>query len=402
MSGGSYYIPIERLALGGMAEVVLAVQRGLGGLERLVVLKRVLPHLREDPAFSRMFLDEARLASHLRHPNIVDVLDVQRDGESFFIVMEYLSGEDLRHVLDKMFAGELAMPLPVAARIIADSAAGLHHAHTARDRRGVPLNLVHRDVAPGNLMVTFDGVSKLLDFGVAKAAILNSHTEPGQIKGKFAYCSPEHVLQGDIDYRADIFSLGVIFYELITGQRLFGGGPPPAVLSAVLNKPIASPRDLNPEVPGALEQLAMKALERDPDNRLASASEFSEWLEEWLDELDIKPTELQVAEWMRDSLEEDWDRKQNLERAALQHERLDPATADLPNFMASELEISQGNDSYNFPSVSGTTGSPHTNHTASDEPEGITAVLYAALGVGLTLLVLAALAAAFIAGRSLG
>ena len=400
MSTGSYYIPVERLALGGMAEIFLALQKGMGGFERLVVLKRVLAHLREDPAFSRMFLDEARLASYLRHPNVVDVLDVQRDEDSFFIVMEYLSGVDLRTVIARIKENQAEVPARISARIIADAAAGLHHLHEATDRDGEPLKMVHRDVAPGNILVTFDGVTKLLDFGVAKAAIVTSYTEPGQIRGKYSYCSPEQVLQADLDARSDLFSLGVVFYELLTGLSLFGVGGPAAILSAVLNSPIARPRNVNPSVPDEIDDIVMCALERDPSNRFSTTGELAEVLEDWLSSQDVPTSQLHVSRWLRMIAADELDHKRELERTALDKANAVDFAAQSPSLTIADGYNEEADDSFKQSSFRTSSATPSAVH--SNEPSGLYALLSVVLGVGLTLLAIVALAAAYLAGRSSG
>ncbi len=217
------YVLLRRIARGGMAEVFLAQQRGLEGFDRRVAVKRILPQLSDAPDFIKMFLGEAKLAAQLSHPNIVHIYDFGKVDDDYFIAMEYVDG---------VHAGQLAragepdrLPPAMVARLGADAAAALHHAHALRAPGGRPIGLVHRDVSPANLMVSFDGVVKLCDFGIAKAAALSDQlTNPGQVKGKYAYMSPEQTTGTPLDGRSDVFSLGIVLWELLTGKTIVGRG----------------------------------------------------------------------------------------------------------------------------------------------------------------------------------
>ena len=228
-----------------MAEVLLARQQGIAGFEKLVVIKRILPQLRGDGRFVEMFLNEARLAAALHHPNIVEIYNIDRETEDFFIVMEYLSGEDLRLILRRAKREDFRIPVAIACRIIADAVAGLDFAHSATDTQGRPLGLVHRDVGPTNIMVTYTGTTKLLDFGVAKANVHNIYTKPGTLKGKYGYASPEQVQHHELDSRSDIFSVAVVMWEMLTIRRLFRGDSPGEVLKAVMERQIPPPSSYN-------------------------------------------------------------------------------------------------------------------------------------------------------------
>src|SRR5262245_18293462 len=210
---GNYRL-VRRIARGGMAEVFLARHLGMEGFERRVAIKRILPHLSEAEEFKSMFLDEARLAAQLTHPNIVHIYDFGRVDEYYFIGMEFVDGVDLGRLI--RHARNRPVPFEFAARIFSDVCSGLHYAHNAVDGEGRPLGLVHRDVTPQNVLVTYDGVVKLVDFGIAKAAWQAGRTRPGVVKGKFAYMSPEQVEGRRLDGRSDVFSAGICLYELIT------------------------------------------------------------------------------------------------------------------------------------------------------------------------------------------
>src|SRR5438067_12165066 len=214
---GSYRLQ-RRLARGGMAEVFLARLVGVEGFERRVAIKRILPHLSDSEEFRAMFLDEARLAAQLTHPNIVHIYDFGKVDDYYFIAMEYVDGVDIGRIIRR--AKERPVPFELAARILADTCAGLDFAHKAVDAVGRKLDVVHRDVTPQNVLVTYDGAVKLVDFGIAKAQFAAGRTRPGVVKGKYAYMSPEQVEGRSLDGRSDVFSAGICLYELITGLPL--------------------------------------------------------------------------------------------------------------------------------------------------------------------------------------
>ena len=221
---GNYRL-LQKLAIGGMAELYLARRMRPAGQDRTVVLKRILPHLAEDSAFVSMFLDEARIAARLHHQNVIEILDLGAEGDSFFIAMEYIHGEDMRRVAKRAMESNRRLPAALACRVVASAARGLDYAHKRTDQTGRPLQIVHRDVSPQNLLVGFDGQVKVVDFGIAKAIDKATVTASGVIKGKHAYMSPEQAIGRSIDHRTDVFALGVVLYELLTGTGCFGGRP---------------------------------------------------------------------------------------------------------------------------------------------------------------------------------
>jgi eukaryotic-like serine/threonine-protein kinase len=296
---GKEYRISRRIGVGGMAEVFLAMQRGFGGFEKLVVVKRIFEHLSEDDQFVSMFLEEARLAASLRHPNIVQIFDIDRDHAGYFIVMEYLPGEALADLYDELRSRGEVMPVPIACRVSAAVAAGLHCAHTSTDALGRPQLIVHRDVTPSNIIVCYDGGTRLVDFGVAKARWRNARTQTGFIKGKMSYLAPEQVDEAPVDARTDVFQLGIVLHELITGQRLFRGESDMERMSAVIGQTIPRPSLRNPAVPPALDDIVLRALERDPDRRTPSADALRRELEEFLRSIGEPVSDYDVAEWMQ-------------------------------------------------------------------------------------------------------
>ncbi|MFO0761189.1 MAG: protein kinase [Byssovorax sp.] len=285
---GKYRL-IAELGHGGMAEVFLAVVRGPAGFNKLVVIKQIRPQLAEDPEFLGMFLDEARLAARLSHPNVVQTNEVGQEGERYFIAMEYLEGQPLNRVLHRLSrAGGL--PLALHLRVISEVLSGLHHAHELTDYDGTPLGVVHRDITPHNIFVTYDGQVKVVDFGIAKALNSSSETRTGVLKGKVAYMAPEQARGERVDRRADIFSVGVLLWEAATGKRLWKGVPDITILQRLLSGEIASPKSAKSDVSDKLEAIIMKALAHQRENRYENALELQADIESYLDSLDDRVT----------------------------------------------------------------------------------------------------------------
>ena len=266
-----------------MAEVYLARQGGLEGFEKLVVLKRILPSLSGDQAFVKMFLNEAKVAARLNHPNVVQIFDLGKAEELYYIAMEFVHGEDLRELIRVADESRLRPPHGLVCRVIADTLAGLHYAHTRASPDGKPLGLVHRDVSPQNILVTYEGGVKLVDFGIAKATqATNEQTQAGLFKGKFAYMSPEQATGKPLDARTDVFAVGILLWELCTWHRLFKRPSDMATLIAVAEDVIPSARELDPSVPPELDAIIMKALARPLDERYQTAQEMRSDLEQLL------------------------------------------------------------------------------------------------------------------------
>jgi serine/threonine protein kinase len=276
------YRLVRQLAQGGMAEIFVAKQVGPEGFERTAVIKRVLPGLATDADFVQMFLDEARISAALSHPNLVQVFDFGHVDGAYFFAMEYLPGEDLRAIAAQAKERGQRIPAHIAALIVAAACDGLHYAHTLTDESGRPLGLVHRDVTPSNIFVTYQGGVKVLDFGIAKAESRIGRTQPGVIKGKRLYMSPEQVLGQKVDGRSDVFSLGLVLFELLTGERATHGRGDVEVMKSILSEPFPNPSRLRSDLPVRLDGIVLKALERDPLRRYPSAAELRQALDGFL------------------------------------------------------------------------------------------------------------------------
>ena len=273
------YEVLTMLASGGMATVYVARAQGVAGFERLVAVKVLHPHLAHDEEFISMFLDEARLAARIRHPNAVGTLDISdTHGDGYFLVMEYVEGDHFGALLREAAKGGEKVATPVVARIVMDALGGLHAAHTLTDPTGQPLRLVHRDISPHNILVGADGAARITDFGVAKAQIRLSSTRDGQFKGKLSYMAPEQASSGQADQRSDLFSMAIVMWEGLTGRRLFRGENNADVLNKILNPDVPAPSTFDPALV-AFDPVAKRALSHDPDARYQTAEEFLEAIE---------------------------------------------------------------------------------------------------------------------------
>ncbi len=272
------YELIGHLATGGMAEIHLARLAGEAGFEKIVVVKRLLPELVASPAYVAMFLDEGKLVARLDHPNVCEVHELGRDGAEYYLAMPYLDGVSVHELISRPRDPDRIAALRVAAGVIAQACAGLHHAHELRDADGAPAGLVHRDVSPSNLFVTASGVVKVLDFGIAKVRGA-SETEAGTIKGKQQYMAPEQLLGEPLDRRCDVFALGIVLFELATHQRLFKRASDYLSARATLEEPIPRAGAVDPAVPAGLADVIAKALARDRGARYADAAALARALE---------------------------------------------------------------------------------------------------------------------------
>jgi serine/threonine-protein kinase len=295
---GRYTIYGE-IASGGMATVHVGRAQGHGGFARMVAIKRLHPHLAQDPDFVAMFLDEAWLAARIHHPNVVQTIDIVSEGGELFLVMEFVHGEMLSLIWRALRETEKPLPPPasVTASIVCGILHGLHAAHEARDEAGKALNIVHRDVSPQNVMVGTDGIARLLDFGVAKAAVRLQSTYEGQVKGKIAYMAPEQLDHHQATRSSDIYATAVLFWEGLAGKRLFEAASEGQLVSRVLAGPSAPPSASSPEVSSALDAIVMRGLSRDPRARFASAREMALAIERTVEIARAS----QVGEWVENA-----------------------------------------------------------------------------------------------------
>lgn len=274
VSFGKYEL-VSRLAAGGMAEIFLARTKSIQGFEKYLVIKRILGHRTQDPEFVRMFLDEARVAATLDHPNIVQIYDVGHVDNEYFIAMEYLRGHNLIEIVRAgAKLGYAKPPLEHVVSTLTQVCAGLHYAHEKRDFEGRSLEIVHRDVTPQNVVVSFDGSVKVVDFGIAKAATREVETLAGTLKGKIGYMSPEQCKGGNVDRRSDIFAVGIILFELTTGKRLYHERSDFDTLKKIIEGPVPSPRDLLPFYPAFLNAIVVRCLQKNPDDRYQTARDL--------------------------------------------------------------------------------------------------------------------------------
>ncbi|MBN1208846.1 MAG: serine/threonine protein kinase, partial [Myxococcaceae bacterium] len=282
MQLGKYQL-VRKLATGGMAEVFLAKAVGPGGFEKTLVLKRILPHLAEDPAFVEMFLGEAKLAAQLNHPNIVQIFDFgEADGE-YFLAMEYIDGPNLRVLVKKARAAGLELPPALCARLIASACEGLAFAHEFTDpETGQPLGLIHRDISPDNILVSRQGAVKVVDFGIAKAAGQSHKTQTGMVKGKLAYMPPEQVRAKALDRRVDVYALGVVLYELLTAQKPYDAPTDASLMQAILFEPQVPAAQHRPDLPEPLNRILDRALAKDREQRYPDCLALSAELEEFI------------------------------------------------------------------------------------------------------------------------
>lgn len=278
---GPYALCLTEIAAGGMATLHLGRRLGDAGFARTVAIKRLRHEVASDPKFVAMFIDEARIAARIRHPNVAATIDVFRHEDELWLVLEYVHGESLRALLRAEVARSGRIPPRIAASILCGALHGLHAAHEAKSEQGAPLGIVHRDVSLPNILVGTDGITRVVDFGIAKAAGRLEKTETGLIKGKFAYMAPEQIDPGrQLDRRTDVFSAGIVFWEMLAGKRLFYDQDEYSIFHNVLSKPVPDLRAIAPGVPSKLEQAVRRALEREPDKRFPTAREFARAIEE--------------------------------------------------------------------------------------------------------------------------
>ncbi len=294
------YVLLDRIAVGGMAEVHRAMVTGEHGFEKLIVIKRMLPQIATSDELVTTFIDEARLAALVQHENIVHVFDFGELDGTYFIAMEYLFGKDLQSILFNSAAAfgkiSLADKLYIAARVCS----GLHYAHQLTDLYQKPLNIIHRDISPQNIFVTYHGNVKVIDFGIAKTSIQSLRTKTGQVKGKIAYMSPEQADGGVLDFRSDIFAAGILLYEMVTGKRMYEGNDTLAVIQKVITVDYVAPEMVDPDLPPQAVDIIRRALAREPSERYADAGEMFAAIEECMYSLTLRGNSQSLADSLRE------------------------------------------------------------------------------------------------------
>ncbi|RKH34228.1 PEGA domain-containing protein [Corallococcus praedator] len=303
------YLLLDRVNIGGMAEVWRGKQFGASGFERLVAIKRILPNIAEDEEFISMFIDEAKISVQLTHANIAQIYELGQIASSYFISMEYIPGKDMRAIFDRCRKKGEPAPVPLVAFCVAKMCEGLDYAHRKKDGMGRELNIVHRDISPQNVLVSFEGEVKVIDFGIAKAAGKATKTQAGILKGKFGYMSPEQIRGLPLDRRSDVFAIGVCLYEMLTGERLFVGDSDFSVLEKVRKAEVPSPSTYNRRIPEALERIVLKALAKDVDERYQYASELGDDLQRFLLTSDSIFSRKDLMQYMKSTFAEEVERE---------------------------------------------------------------------------------------------
>ncbi|HUB06330.1 MAG TPA: protein kinase [Myxococcales bacterium] len=322
---GEYRL-IARIATGGMAELFLGRREGLAGFRKTVAIKRLLPHLTREPQVVQMFLNEARIASRLEHPNVVQVFDLGQSGQDYFMAMEFLDGRTLAEVLEASAARGELVPLGITVRVLADACAGLHYAHEARDDNGQVLGVIHRDFNPANVFITYDGRVKVLDFGIAKVQSLSQASEPGVLRGKYYYMSPEMVTAQPMDRRADLFACGVMLYEILAGKLPFQANDVRTLVTAIAVAKVSAPSAVDSAVPPLLDELCLRLLRKDPAGRPPTADAVKGVLEQFLSDAGQSIGAPELSEYMERLFPPDEPNRRKLSELR----NLDPTPGGLP------------------------------------------------------------------------
>jgi serine/threonine protein kinase len=395
------YRLIAEIGRGGMADVFLAVVQGPAGFNKLVVIKKARAELAQDPDFLAMFLDEARLAARLSHPNVVQTHEVGQEDDRYFIAMEYLDGQPLNRVRARLGA---AFRVAMQVRVLADVLAGLHHAHELADFDGTPLGVVHRDATPQNVFVTYDGVVKVVDFGIAKAVDSSAETRTGVVKGKVTYMAPEQARGDKVDRRTDIFAVGVMLWEGIVGRRMWKGTPDIAVVHALVHGTVPPLREAAPDVSPELAAIVERALSPNREDRWSTALELEKVLLAWLAASGDNPTARDVGHFVAEKFADDRSKVKSLIESQLRDVRWSGAyprisSLDLPKIDPSQVLITPTGKQRMTPTPSGETsiaGAPAVPSSSSLTGVGtqVSAAQPAPQGRPLKLLVVGAVAAA--------
>jgi len=345
------YTITERVDQGGMAEVFRGVAESLQGFKKSVAIKRILPSLTKNKKFVAMFLDEAKLSLYLQHANIVQVFDIGQSDDAYFLVMEYVDGCNLKGLIERLKGRGKRMSLPHSIYICIEACKGLQYAHQLENpETGEPLHIVHRDISPPNILLSKNGEIKLVDFGLAKANSQIESTDPGVVKGKFSYLSPEAASGLDVDHRADVFAVGILLWEMFTGRRLFYGDTDYQTVELVRQARIPSIAALNPEIDPELEAIVRKALARDPNDRYNESADLGDALTQYLFSRRMKVSARDIAGLVRDVQAERM-RKKSLAPAAsdsLIDSLIQEEVGQLTSLVEEEEEESQTSESHQF------------------------------------------------------
>jgi eukaryotic-like serine/threonine-protein kinase len=325
------YELMGEIASGGMATVYLARLTGMGGFQRFVAMKRLHPHLASEKEFVEMFLDEARIAARIHHPNVVPILEVGASQVGYFLVMEYIEGDTLARLLARAATTGKRLPVSIALRIAIDMLSGLHAAHELHDDQNLPVNLVHRDVSPQNVLVGQDGIARITDFGVARAASRLTATRVGQLKGKIAYMAPEQAAgEEQLDRRADVFSSGIVIWEALAQKRLFKAENEAATLSRIIAEPVPLLFQVSPQVSKEVSGVVMRALDRDRDKRFPSCAAFADALEAAAALKDKVASPRELAAYVNEVMGEEIAKQRDNIRTWLAHTEPTAAAGELP------------------------------------------------------------------------
>ncbi|MFL5319390.1 MAG: protein kinase domain-containing protein [Myxococcaceae bacterium] len=303
------YLLLDRINIGGMAEVWRGKTFGAGGFERLMAIKRILPNIAEDEEFISMFIDEAKISVQLTHANVAQIAELGNIGGSYFIAMEYIPGKDLRAIFDKCRKKGEPAPIPLTCFVVSKMCEGLDYAHRKKDGMGRDMNIVHRDISPQNVLLSYEGEVKVIDFGIAKAAGKATKTQAGILKGKFGYMSPEQIRGLPLDRRSDVFAIGVVLYEMLTGERLFVGDSDFSVLEKVRKAEVLPPTTYNKRIPEALEKIVLKALAKEVDDRYQYANELGDDLQRFLITSDSIFSRKDLMQYMKSTFAEEVERE---------------------------------------------------------------------------------------------
>jgi serine/threonine protein kinase len=336
------YELMGEIASGGMATVYLARLTGMGGFQRFVAMKRLHPHLASEKEFVEMFLDEARIAARIHHPNVVPILEVGASSVGYYLVMEYIEGDTLARLLARAATTGKKLPVSIALRIAIDMLSGLHAAHELHDDQNQPVLLVHRDVSPQNVLVGQDGIARITDFGVARAASRLTATRVGQLKGKIAYMAPEQAAGAeDLDRRADVFSSGIVIWEALAQKRLFKAENEAATLSRVIAEPVPLLFQVAPQVSKEVSGVVMRALDRDVNKRFASCAAFADALEAAAALKDKVATPRELAAYVNEVMGQEIAQQRDNVRTWLAHsEPTGTAASDLPSGVIPSSSVS--------------------------------------------------------------